>query len=104
MVAARGAGAGETCRRPWRRDWLRRRRVRRRRQDLLRGQGDHEGPSMALQRELPAFGGLDRVGRAEDAMLGISAAPPDARPAGASGRLRQGRSSRASSHRSPACP
>ena len=52
-----------------------------------------DGRVAPVQRQRPAFGGLDRVGRAEDvAGAGSPAAPPDARPADGSGRPRRGRS------------
>ena len=41
--------------------------------EVLAGEREHRRPVGALQRELPALGGLDRVGRAEDAHVGHGA-------------------------------
>ncbi len=41
--------------------------------DLLARQGHHRRRGLALQGDLPAFGGLDRVGRAEDQQVGDGA-------------------------------
>ena len=64
-----------------------------------------DGRRVSAERELPAFGGLDRVAGPEHVQVRHRAQRSRAaRSADASGRPRRGRSNRASARRSPGCP